>query len=163
MNRFPVARFASSANAEPIKQQLRSSGFAAEAHEEGWLSVFWFVNRHKCGVQLDVPADQFERAEQFLLDWDAKEHALNEAIRCPECSSLRVLYPQFARHSILTNFALGVVAQLGLVERGFYCEDCHFTWPREGARSSRARPHQAPYYFIEGIERSQQPENRRVP
>src|SRR5215831_16916556 len=152
MNRFPVALFPSSAKAEPIKQQLRSSGFAAEAHEEGWLCAFWFVNKHKCGVHLDVPADQFERAERFLLEWDAKEHALNEAIRCPECGSLRVLYPQFARHSILTNLAIGVAAQCGLVEKDFYCEDCHFTWPREGTRPSRIRPHQAPYYFIEGIE-----------
>jgi len=152
MNRYPVALFPSSAKAEPIKQQLRSSGFSAEAHQEGWLRAFWFVNKHKCGVQLDVPADQFERAEQFLLEWDAREHALTEAIRCPECGSWRVLYPQFARHSILTNLALGVASRLGLVEKDFYCEDCHFTWPWEGTRSSRIRPHQAPYYFIEGIE-----------
>jgi transposase-like protein len=161
MNRYPVALFPSSAKAEPIKQQLRSSGFAAEAHDEGWLPAFWFVNAHKCGVQLDVPAHQFERAEQFLLDLDAREHALTEAIRCPECGSFRVLYPQFARHSILTNLALGVAAQFGLVEKHFYCEDCHFTWPREGTRSSRIRPHQAPYYFIEGIEQTRQPEVRR--
>jgi hypothetical protein len=161
MNRFPVALFPSSAKAEPIKQQLRSSGFAAEAHEEGWLCAFWFVNKHKCGVHLDVPADQFERAERFLLEWDAKEHALNEAIRCPECGSLHILYPQFARHSILTNLAIGVAAQFGIVEKQFYCEDCHFTWPRQGTRPSRNRPHQAPYYFIEGIEQTRQPEARR--
>ena len=161
MNRFPVALFPSSAKAEPIKQQLRSSGFAAEAHEEGWLCAFWFVNKHKCGVHLDVPADQFERAERFLLEWDAREHALNEAIRCPECGSLHILYPQFARHSILTNLAIGVAAQFGIVEKQFYCEDCHFTWPRQGTRPSRNRPHQAPYYFIEGIEQTRQPESRR--
>ena len=161
MNRYPVALFPSSAKAEVIKQQLRSSGFAAEAHEEGWLPALWFVNTHKCGVQLDVPADQFERAEQFLLDWDAREQALKEAIRCPECGSFRVLYPQFARHSILTNLALGVAAQFGLIEKHFYCEDCHFTWPREGTRASRVRPNQAPYYFIEGVEQSDKKETQR--
>ncbi len=155
MNRLPVALFPSPAEAEPIRQRLRSSGFAAEAHEEAGLRAFWFVNKHKCGVQLDVPVDQFERAEQFLLDWEEKEHALNEAIRCPECSSLRILYPQFARHSILTNLVLGIAAEFGLVERDYYCEDCHFTWPRQGTRPSRARPHMAPYYFIEGIQQPQ--------
>lgn len=151
MNRLSVALFPSPAKAQPVQQQLRASGFAAEVHEEEWVRAFWFVSKPEAGACLQVPAAQFERAEQFLLDWDAREHALNDAIRCPECSSLRVLYPQFARHSILTNLALGVAAQFGLVEKEFYCEDCHFTWPREGTRPSRVRPHQAPYYFIEGV------------
>src|SRR5258707_1293146 len=112
MNRPPVALFTSPAKAERIKQRLSSSGFAAELHGERWLQAFWFVSKPKAGVCLEVPADQFERAEQFLLDCDAREHALHDAI----------------------------------------CEDCHFMWPWEGMRSSRIRPHQAPYYFIEGIE-----------
>ena len=150
MNTLPVALFPSPAEAEPIKQRLRSSGFAAEVHGEGWLQALWFVPKRKLGLQLEVPAEQFERAEQFLLDWDAAEHTLHDAIRCPECGSLRVAFPQFARHSILTNLALGMAAELGLVEKSFYCEDCHFTWPREGARQRHPRRHQAPYYFIEG-------------
>jgi hypothetical protein len=60
-------------------------------------------------------------------------------------------YPQFTRKSLLTNVAMGLIAELRLVEREYYCEDCHFTWPKEGNKRSAERPHIAPYYFIEGI------------
>ncbi|HSU54074.1 MAG TPA: hypothetical protein VLT36_08465, partial [Candidatus Dormibacteraeota bacterium] len=104
--------------------------------------------------RLEVPAEQFERAENLLLQWDSTEGACSEAIRCPECRSLRIQYPQFTRKSLMTNFFLGMAAELHLIDREFYCEDCHFTWPREGTRPSRARPHSAPYYFIEGVPRA---------
>jgi len=154
MKKLPVALFPSLAKAEPIQQRLIAAGFPTEIRHDRWANAVWFVRKQNCGVHLDVPADQFERAEQFLLDCDCKEHWLHEAIRCPECGSLRAHYPQFARHSMLTNVALGVAAQFGLIEKDFYCEDCHFTWPREGTRASGVRSHQAPYYFIEGIEQS---------
>lgn len=101
-------------------------------------------------MHLEVPVDQFERAEKLLHEWDAAEHSLREAIRCLECGSFRVDYPQFARHSILTNLALGMTAWFGLVEKHYYCEDCHFTWPREGTRASRRRPIRRPTISSKG-------------
>ena len=158
MNRLPVALFPNRAKAEPIQQRLTASGVPAEVRIQRWARAFWFVPKQESGVHLEVPAEQFERAEQFLLDLDASEGALREAIRCPECGSLRVEYPQFARHSILTNLALGVASEVGLVEKDYYCEDCHFTWPRQGTRPSRSRSHLAPYYFIEGVEQTRFPQ-----
>jgi transposase-like protein len=145
-----VALFSDRAKAEPLQKRLRDAGLSAEIHDELRLQKLWFVSKPYTGIRLEVPADQFERAEQLLLDFDATEGALREAIRCPECRSLRVEYPQFTRKSLLTNLSLGLAAQLGLVEKDYYCQDCHFTWPREGTRSSRKKPHQAPYYFIDG-------------
>ena len=118
------------------------------------LQRMWFVSRLQAGVPLVVPGEHFERAEQLLLDWDAAEGALRQAIRCPECKSLRVDYPQFAHNSLMTNLAMGLAAKLGLVEPDYYCEDCHFTWPREGPRPRRNKPHMAPYYFIDGVEQT---------
>ncbi|PWU11352.1 MAG: hypothetical protein C5B50_23475 [Verrucomicrobia bacterium] len=114
----------------------------------------WFISETEGGWRVDVPAADFERAEQLLLDWDAAEGALREAIRCPECMSLRVHYPQFAMNSLMTNFWMGLGASLGLVEKNYYCEDCHFTWPKAGTRARRDRSHMAPYYFIEGVEQT---------
>jgi hypothetical protein len=59
---------------------------------------------------------------------------------------------------------MGVVAKVGLMDKEYYCEDCHFTWPKEGTRPRRHRPNMAPYYFIEGVEQTgphhrQQPES----
>lgn len=149
-----VAFFSNREKAEPIRQRLGRAGIPASLEGPSVLQKFWFVSSRRAGQRLMVPAECFERAEQLLLDWDAAERALGHAIRCPECGSLRVDYPQFAHNSLLTNLAMGVVAKLGLIQTEYYCEDCHFTWPMEGAKPRRKNHHLAPYYFIEGIEQT---------
>jgi len=165
MGWLAVALFSGRVGAEPAKKLLAEAGFKTKIQGESWLQFLWFVPRRKAGVWLAVAADEFERAESFLRSLDPSHPALAQAIRCPECKSLRVEYPQFAEHSLLTNLALGVAAQTGLVERDYFCEHCHFTWPRQGTRPRRDRPHLAPYYFIEGVEQTFQkarpPEERR--
>ncbi len=163
MNRMTVALFANRAGAEPIQQRLRRSGVAAEIREQSAWEKFWFISRKSAGARLEVPANEFERGEELLLDWDAAEGALRDAIRCPECRSLRIDYPQFTRKSVLTNLAMGLAAELGLVEKDYYCKDCHFTWPKEGSRPRRNGPHMAPYYFIEGIEQTNRPGQQAPP
>ena len=153
MANIPVALFSHRDAAEAVQQRLQQAGVPVEIHEElGWEKL-WFISKARAGIRLEVRAEDFERAQQFLPHLDA-ERALEGAVRCPECHSLRVDYPQLTRKSLLTNLAIGLAAEIGLVEKEYYCQDCHFTWPREGARPGRDRPHMAPYYFIEGIEQT---------
>jgi len=146
-----IALFNDCTSAERLQKRLVQAGIQAEVHDEQRLSKLWFVSKPGCGARLEVPGNQFETAMQFLIAWDAGENVLSHAIHCPECRSLRVQYPQVARHSLLTNLSIGLAAELGFVERDYFCEDCHYTWPREGTQPSRSRPNSAPYYFIEGI------------
>jgi hypothetical protein len=154
MNRMSVALFNDRAKAEPLRERLAQAGIPAEIHDELRHEKLWMAGKASCGVRLEVPAEQFERAEDMLTDWDAKDGALRDAIHCPECGSLRVEYPQYTRKSLLTNLAMGVAANMGVVEKDYYCEECHFTWPKEGTKPRRNRPHMAPYYFIEGVDQS---------
>lgn len=163
MNRIPVALFSNRTSAEQLQNRLRQAGVPAEVHDELGLEKLWFASKPQTGVRLEVPAEQFERSEQLLIDWDTNEGAGHDAIRCPECRSFRVHFPQFARHSLLTNLGLGLMSTVGLIDREYYCEDCHFTWPREGSRPRRNRPHLAPYYFIEGIEQTTRPKPAENP
>jgi hypothetical protein len=149
---MPVALFGNRTQAEPAQQRLVQAGFAAEIVGEVPLQKLWFVSRRSAGVTLEVAAAQFEAAERKLLDWDAVDGSLRDAIRCPQCKSLRVEYPQFTRRSLLTNLVMGLAAGIGLVEKDYYCEDCHFTWPKEGNQPRRVRRHMPPYYFIEDVE-----------
>ena len=155
MTRVPIALFNDRAKAEPLQKRLVESGVQAEIHDELRLEKLWFVSKPSTGVRIEVPADQFERAERLLIDWDRADAFLREAIRCPECKSLRVEYPQVTHKSMLTNLAMGLAAEVGLLEKDYYCEDCHFTWPKEGTKPRRDRHHMAPYYFIEGVEQTQ--------
>jgi hypothetical protein len=58
---------------------------------------------------------------------------------------------------VLTNMAAGLVAELGLVEKDYYCEQCHYTWPKETSAPARKRLNMAPYYFIEDVENRASP------
>ena len=166
MTKVRIALFTNRSFADSIQQRFAAAGFPAVIEEGPPLSRLWFVPKSACGVRVNVPAEDFERAYQLLLRWDAAG-AIAGAIRCPECHSYRVDYPQFTRKSLLTNLAMGLMAELRLLQKEYYCEDCHFTWPREGQKSSPARPHTAPYYFIEGVaqpgEHAQSTDGERPP
>lgn len=153
MNWTSVALFSDRSKAEQIEQRLKQGGLTTCIAPEPPLARLWFVPKRTAHF-LEVPEEQFGRAAQLLLDLDSSENALAGCIRCPECRSLRVDYPQYARNSLLTNLAMGAAAELGVVEKTFFCQDCHFTWPREGPRPRRNPTHGAPYYFIDGIEQS---------
>ncbi|HWD91588.1 MAG TPA: hypothetical protein VG938_04480 [Verrucomicrobiae bacterium] len=152
MNTISIAMFRQRADAEGYQKRLSEAGLAAELHD--CSGVHW--------ARLDVPAEQFERGYQLMVDWDAAEGGLRGVIRCPECQSLRIEYPQYTHKSTLPNLLVGLLANIGAVPKEFYCLDCHFTWPKEGTRPSRARPHMAPYYFIEGVPQSQPSETRHA-
>lgn len=160
MNRIPLALFNHRSQAEPIQQRLARAGVNAIIEDELLLQKLWYVSKQAAGARLAVAAEHFELAEKLMVAWDIAEGALKDAIRCPECRSFRVDYPQFARNSVMTNMAAGVAAKLGLVEKDYYCEHCHYTWPKE--LPARKRAHLAPYYFIEDISNTA-PKSQSVP
>jgi hypothetical protein len=149
MKRIRVALFSNRAEADPIRQRLAQVGIAAEIHDELGLAQFWFVSKSAAGARLEVPADQAEQAKHVLLNWDAAPGALRGAIRCPECRSLWVDYPQFTGKSILPNVAMGFMAEVGLLEKEYYCEDCHCMWTKQRTNARSERRHMAPAYFLE--------------
>ena len=151
MSRVRIARFKNRASAELVQQDLTRAGISAEVHDELGLAKLWFVTKRRAGARLEVPGERVGDAERLLRVRDA-EFGLPDVVRCPECSSLRVDFPQFTQKSLFTNLAIGLVAELGLVERQYYCEECHCMWNRPDPKPRRARPHMAPNYFIEKTE-----------
>jgi hypothetical protein len=53
---------------------------------------------------------------------------------------------------LLTNLAVGVTCCLGLVEKGFYCEECHCMWRKPSLKRTRMRGHMAPNYFLRDVD-----------
>ncbi len=151
MKRIRLAFFENCTVAEPTRQRLVQAGIRAEVHAESRFAQLWFVSRWRAGVRMEVPADQADRATRLLNHWDGCAPWLDYAIRCPECKSFRVHFPQFTEESILTNVTMGLIAQLGFIERQYYCEDCHYMWTRPGSKVTRIRPHLAPDYFLEDL------------
>jgi len=148
MNTMSVALFHCRSEAEPLQKRLSEAGIHAKVHDCSSMK----------GARIEVSADEFERAYQLLFDWDAAEGALRDTIRCPECRSLRIEYPQYTHKSSLPNLLVGALVNVHAIRKEFFCHDCHFTWPKEGTKPSRVRPHMAPYYFIDGVPQHQPPE-----
>ena len=107
MNAMPVALFSDISKTKPVMQRLTQAGFTPSINEGPGLTKLWFVPKRSADVRIVVPADQYNRAEQCLLDWDSADNPLRQAIRCPECGSLRVDFPQYASHSFLTTLPWG--------------------------------------------------------
>ena len=147
-----MALFPDSISALSVRDRLIESGVSAEVHYDVLVQRLWFISKKAAGVRVDVPCDQLERATLLMRKWVSTSKGPRDAIRCPECKSWRVDYPQYTPKSFLTNLAIGLMAEFHVIERQYYCEECHCMWSKPEAGSHRARSHQSPNYFIEGIQ-----------
>jgi len=152
MNMVTVATFNEPSKAEPLKQKLEQSGIHAEICDESRYEWFWFVTRPVAGIRLKVHKKEFENARRLLREWDATDDVLHDAVRCPECGSSRIEYPQFTRKFLLPNL-VGLASVMGIIDKEFFCQECDFTWPKD-AKPQWPRKHGAPNYFIEDVPRS---------
>src|SRR5438093_10349824 len=115
MEAVTVATFNEPEAAEPVRQALENAGIHAEIHDERSLQRFFFLAPPLAGVRLRVDKKDYSRAESLLNEWHAAKGLLHEAIRCPECGSSRIEYPQFSRHFTWGGIA-AVFAALGFFE-----------------------------------------------
>ncbi len=144
MKRLPVVLCRERESAARLQERLVAAGFAAEVQQESWLQRLWFVSPRKAGVAVTVPSEQTQAADQKLGEWSGQEGQLPGSINCPQCGSFRVTYPQYTPRSVLTNLIMGFAAAIGIVERDYYCEVCHYTWPRKSRRPRHERAHATP-------------------
>ncbi len=69
---------------------------------------------------------------------------LLKAIRCPDCGSLRVNYPQMTRKFLLPTLFLHLGIIFRVITHQAYCESCHCLWslPKKGEAPELApKPH----------------------
>ena len=52
------------------------------------------------------------------------------SLKCPECGSSRIEFPQFSRRTLMGALPAALAAT-GVIAQEYYCESCHFTWPAE--------------------------------
>ena len=76
-----------------------------------------------------VEEEDFERAQGLLVEWETADPDIG-ALRCPQCNSTRIEYPQLTR-KFLTPALAGILFALKIFPKEFYCQDCHFTWVNE--------------------------------
>jgi transposase-like protein len=78
-------------------------------------------------MKVHVHKEEYEQAKKLVQEWE-KEGVMTQAVRCPQCGSSRIEYPQFSRRTAGSMF-FALLSAAHLIPREYYCEDCQFTWP----------------------------------
>ena len=130
-----IATLHDPAKAKELKARFQQAGLKADIHNERYLQQVAFMSKPQANVKVQVDDTDFERAQQLMVEWEASDPDIASAIvRCPQCGSSRIEYPQLTRKA-LTPAMAGVLFALKIFPKEFYCEDCHFTWTNEEERT----------------------------
>ena len=124
-----IATFNEPAKARQLKRRFQDSGIKADVHNEGPVQQFGFMSKPQANAKVMVAEDDFERAQLLMVEWEAADPDIG-ALRCPQCNSPRIEYPQLTR-KFLTPALAGILFALKVFPKEFYCQDCHFTWTNE--------------------------------
>ncbi len=123
-----VATFNEAEKAQLVRDALEQAGIRALVDDESRLQRLLFLSKPLASQKVYVADGDFQRARQLLAEANTRDHILNGEIRCLECGSARVEYPQFTR-KFMTTTLVELFCLLRLIDKTFYCEDCHYTWP----------------------------------
>jgi hypothetical protein len=126
--KLTVATFNDKEKAEAVKRRLEEAGIRGEIYDESNIQRFWFLSKPMAGEKLRVDERDFERAREILQGLDDQEHVLENAVKCPECGSSRIEYPQFTRKFVTPTLVEIFTIVAPGAKRRFYCEDCQHTW-----------------------------------
>jgi hypothetical protein len=128
MKTLPVATFNVLAPAVQLRTQFEQVGIHAVIHDESKLERFWFMSEPLAAVHIEVSQPDYLKARTMLGEWEKSSDLMRTAVRCPECQSSRVEFPQATRKFATPALAHMLMIALHLVPREYYCMDCHFTW-----------------------------------
>jgi predicted Zn-ribbon and HTH transcriptional regulator len=126
-----IATFDDPAKAKHLKKRLQDSGVKADAHNEGRLQSVATMSEPHANAKVMVDEDDFQKANQLLMEWEVSDPDVGAAIRCPQCKSPRIEYPQMTR-KFMTPWLASVLFAMKVFPKEFYCQDCHFTWGKDG-------------------------------
>lgn len=129
-----IATFNEPAKAKNLKERLQAKGVTADLHNEAQLQAVAFMSKPQANAKVLVHEKDFDTANALMAEWETSDPELGAAaIRCPQCHSPRIEYPQMTR-KFLTPGLVSILFALKMLEKEFYCQDCHFTWSGENGR-----------------------------
>src|SRR4051794_13571161 len=115
-----IATFNEPTKAKRLKERFQQAGLKADIHNEGHLQQVAFMSKPQANVKVLVEDDDFERAQALMLEWETSDPDVAAAIlRCPQCGSSRIEYPQLTR-KFLTPAMASVLFALKIFPKEFY-------------------------------------------
>lgn len=126
-----VATFNDTAKAKRLKERLQQAGLRADMINEGHIQQVAFMSKPQANVKVKVDDNDFEKTRGLMIEWESIDPEIAAGmIRCPQCNSSQIEYPQMTR-KFLTPALASVLFALKIFPKEFYCQNCHFTWSNE--------------------------------
>jgi hypothetical protein len=122
-----IATFNEAAKAKHLKERLQQAGLKADVHTEGQMQAAAFGGKPPANSKVMVEENDFEAAHSLMVEWEPTDPEIGAAIRCPNCGSPRIEYPQMTRR-FFTPWLANLMFTLKIFEKEFYCRDCQYTW-----------------------------------
>lgn len=126
-----VAVFYDLSSGQALESFFEGKGLQARTYDDWVFRWFLFLRPPRVTFRVQVRKSNFKDADAFLEV--GRPEALQLAIRCPSCNSLRIEYPQMTRKFILPTVLLHLGIIFRVIEHECYCNHCHFIWnlPKE--------------------------------
>jgi hypothetical protein len=103
----------------------------ADVHNEGHEQAVRLVGAPQANAKVLVDEDDFGQAQKLMLEWEPSDPDIGSALRCPNCQSPRIQYPQLPRKFPFIPGLASLLFATRLFPKQFYCEDCHNTWAKD--------------------------------
>src|SRR5215210_6326556 len=110
-----VATFNDRKPAEALEERIESAGIHVEIFDESSLQSSLFLAKEPLAhIRIRVDKEELARTEKLLQELIASnDPVMAEAVRCPDCGSSRIEYPQFTRKFWLPS-AVSFFYRLGI-------------------------------------------------
>ena len=125
-----IATYNEQAKAKQLREKLEQAGVHADIIGEGAMQRVAFMSKPQANVKVKVEEADFEEAQKLMREWEASHPEMGSALRCPQCGSAEIEFPQLTR-KFLTPAIASVLFALKVFPKEFYCQSCHYTWPHK--------------------------------
>ena len=125
-----IATFNEQSKAKHLRDRLGQAGIGADIIGDSHLQRVAFMAKPRANVKVKVNEDDFGKAHQLMREWEVSDPDVGAALRCPQCESSNIEYPQMTR-KFLTPAIASILFAVKIFPKGFYCHNCHFTWTNE--------------------------------
>jgi 4-hydroxy-3-methylbut-2-en-1-yl diphosphate synthase IspG/GcpE len=92
-----IATFNEQSKAKHLRNRLQQAGIGAEIIGDSHLQRVAFMAKPQAHVKVRVEEDDFGKAHQLMREWEASDPDVGGALRCPQCDSSNIEYPQMTR------------------------------------------------------------------
>ena len=121
-----VAVFEDLTDGQGLETFLQTRGLEARTYDDKLVRVFLFLRPPRVTYRVQVRRSALHHADELVAGLALEK--VRRAIRCPDCHSLHIVYPQMTRKFILPTILLHLCVIFRIVEHECYCEQCHYDW-----------------------------------